>query len=60
MSKCPHCGETITILRSDVARLQRMGNAPYDIEVLLISCSSFDCSKVLGVLHPPQPERSHR
>ena len=55
MSKCPYCGETILMLYSELVRSQGMGDAPYEIPVLLIRCSS--CNKVLGVLHPPKPER---
>ena len=55
MSKCPHCGEIIAPsmgLSTAVATSHGIGDAPYQIPVLLISCSRPDCGKVLGVLHP--------
>ncbi len=56
--KCPHCDQINMIFQTDIAESRGTGNAPYAIMVLLISCPS--CSKVLGVLPQPQPERSRR
>ncbi len=54
MNTCPHCGETIIGLHTDILESRGIGNAPYSIDVLLISCANADCGKVLGVLYPPK------
>ncbi len=60
MGTCPHCGQMIIGLHTDIMTSQGIGDAPYAIQVLLISCARSDCGKVLGVLHPLQPERPRR
>ena len=46
--KCPHCDQTNLILRTERVKSHGTGQAPLEIDVLVISCPS--CDKALGVL----------
>ena len=52
---CSHCGKQVPSLSANIVRARGTGDAPYEIPVLTLSCPS--CQTILGLLHPPQPER---